>query len=225
MGRCANVSNCQTGPPPDGGIRELADGESWCTNSINGNGRVLQQEKEELPCEDPSLYPDTSHPCVDVGQAWGVCSPGQPRLPSRGFEYEPEYLESTLPLSPSALFAEHPGCGSLPVVVKSNRAGRNGGGLFQVGSLWVFVSVYTCFNKCVHTHKRNMENDTYKLKKNSERKSGNKKTASVRHRIRAEGVVLDWRHFGQVFFFLPPFLPVKLCGRSRRSSFCVRVCV
>jgi len=74
VGRCANVTSCQTGPAPAGGIRDLADGESWCDSSVNGNGRVRQQTKNQDECEDPSLVPSTKNPCVDIGKGWGVCS-------------------------------------------------------------------------------------------------------------------------------------------------------
>jgi hypothetical protein len=41
-----------------------------------------------------------------------------PRVPSLGFEYDPEYLESIPNLSPTALFGKFPGCGSLPLVLQ-----------------------------------------------------------------------------------------------------------
>ena len=40
-GRCRNVSSCKTGPPPQGGIRELEDGELWCDTSVNANGEHM----------------------------------------------------------------------------------------------------------------------------------------------------------------------------------------
>ena len=52
-----------------------------------------------------------------------------------GQDYNPESLTRLLSLSQPQLFAEHKGCGRLPVVVRNNRADRFGGGLFQVSSL------------------------------------------------------------------------------------------
>jgi len=52
-----------------------------------------------------------------------------------GQDYNPESLTRLLSLSQPQLFAEHKGCGILPVVVRNNRADRFGGGLFQVSSL------------------------------------------------------------------------------------------
>ena len=52
-----------------------------------------------------------------------------------GQDYNPEFLNRLLSLSQPQLFAEHKGCGVLPVVVRNNRADRFGGGLFQVSSL------------------------------------------------------------------------------------------
>ena len=52
-----------------------------------------------------------------------------------GQDYNPESLTRLLSLSQPQLFAEHKGCGRLPVVVRNNRAHRFGGGLFQVSSL------------------------------------------------------------------------------------------
>ena len=131
VGRCANVTSCKTGPPPVGGIRDLEDGETWCDTSVNGNGRVLQIVQQQSECDDPSLVPDTGTPCVDVGKGWGVCDAAV-RLPSRGFEYDADMLKGILRMSPQQLFAKYPGCGTLPLMVRSNRAGRHGGGLFQV---------------------------------------------------------------------------------------------
>ena len=130
VGRCVNVTSCKTGPPPAGGIRDLEDGETWCDTSVNGNGRVLQIAQQQSECDDPSLAPDTITPCVDVGKGWGVCDAAV-RLPSRGFEYDADMLKSILHMSPQQLFAGYPGCGTLPLMVRSNRAGRHGGGLFQ----------------------------------------------------------------------------------------------
>lgn len=72
-----------------------------------------------------------STPCLDLGQAWGVCSIDKPKLPGLGFEYDADILTRTLLLTLPELFSEHPGCGSMPVAFRSNRAGRHGGGLFQ----------------------------------------------------------------------------------------------
>lgn len=146
VGRCLLEENaeCQTGPPPQGGNRQLAEGEGWCDTSINGNGRVLYS-KGGLRCDDPSLIPDTTSPCDDAGKAWGVCNPGRPRLPSRGFEYDVEELEGILPMAPDAMFETFPGCGTLPLIVRSNRAGGYGGGLFQV-----CVNIHGHMQECMH---------------------------------------------------------------------------
>ena len=109
----------------------MEDGETWCDTSVNGNGRVLQIAQQQSECDDPSLVPDTVTPCVDVGKGWGVCDAAV-RLPSRGFEYDADMLKGILRMSPQQLFAKYPGCGTLPLMVRSNRAGRHGGGLFQV---------------------------------------------------------------------------------------------
>ena len=146
VGRCLLEENaeCQTGPPPQGGNRQLAEGEGWCDTSINGNGRVLYT-KSGLTCYDPSLIPDTTSPCDDAGKAWGVCNPGRPRLPSRGFEYDVEELEGILPMAPDAMFETFPGCGTLPLIFRSNRAGGYGGGLFQV-----CVNIHGHMQECMH---------------------------------------------------------------------------
>jgi len=65
-------------------------------------------------------------------QAWGVCN-DRPKLPASGFDYDVDALKRMLSLSYPALFSENPGCGSAPLVVRGNTAGRHGGGLFKHG--------------------------------------------------------------------------------------------
>lgn len=131
VGRCLNAV-CRTDPPPMSGVRELADGESWCDTIAGfGSDQVLQVPSHGLNCQAPGS--DTvGVPCDTVGKAWGICA-DKPRVPGLGFDYDPADLARLLSLSYPQLFAEHKGCGTLPVVVRSNKAGRYGGGLFQAG--------------------------------------------------------------------------------------------
>jgi len=132
VGRCVNTTACQTGPPPAGGVRALDPDESWCGTggdsgvSANFHGRVLKAINLVNTCVDPIFE---GYACEDVGKAWGVCT-DRPRVPSLGLDYDPQYLRSVARLSIRPLFDQHPGCGSLPLVVTSNRAGQYGGGLY-----------------------------------------------------------------------------------------------
>ena len=55
--------------PPMSGVRDLADGESWCDSLASWNGRVLQVKKAEELCYAP---PTPREACTDLGQAWCV---------------------------------------------------------------------------------------------------------------------------------------------------------
>jgi len=62
-------------------------------------------------------------------QAWGVCADkDKPRLPGVGFDYDVDDIKLVRSMPSTVLLAEHPECGTLPFVVRSNRAGRHGGG-------------------------------------------------------------------------------------------------
>ena len=112
--------------PPQSGIRDLLDGEAWCTDIINYNGRVLSIPQADTLCYAP---PTQTVACTDLGKAWGKCA--KPKLPCSGHDYDTEDLKRILSMSLPDLFAEQPGCGSSQLIVQSNSAGRHGGGLYQ----------------------------------------------------------------------------------------------
>jgi len=76
-----------------------------------------------------SIHPCTiTHDVLHVRR--GVCS-DKVKLPTVGFEYDPDALIEMLSLPLSDLFAQNPQCGSSQLLLQNNRAGRYGGGLFQ----------------------------------------------------------------------------------------------
>ena len=90
-----------------------------------------------LPYSDPvrlraMLCADGINARLEHGKAWGVCS-SQPKLPSLKMNYDAEFLHRLRTLSAPQIFAEHEGCGSLPLIISGNRAGRYGGGVYQNG--------------------------------------------------------------------------------------------
>jgi hypothetical protein len=119
LGRCVDAV-CRSDPPP-GNSSGLEAGDTWCDTVINDNGQVLQQKAYIQSC-----------PCNDLGKAWGVCS-SKPRLPNLGMDYDVDVLTRLGSLSISEVLNEYEGCGSIPLTVRNNRAGRNGGGIFQDG--------------------------------------------------------------------------------------------
>ena len=127
IGRCVNAV-CRDDPPPMTGIRDLDNGEQWCDTIGFGSDQVLQVPAHGLTC----YVPPSAGACDTVGKAWAVCS-DKPRLPSLAMNYEPADLTRLLALSQAQLFAEYKGCGSVPVLVRANRAGRFGGGAFKAG--------------------------------------------------------------------------------------------
>jgi hypothetical protein len=172
VGRCVNTKACQKGPPPLGGVRELDPDESWCGaggdsgTSANWHGRVLAGQNSLTNCfspvdvNDPNHYAHAKAECADVGKAWGVCST-KPRVPSLGLDYDPEYLRAVARMPIRSLFDQYPGCGSLPLVVTSNRAGQYGGGLFQVCvCVYVCVCVFVCTRMLRRVYTRTHTNVT-----------------------------------------------------------------
>ena len=137
-GRCLNA-RCRTDTPPMTGVTTLEPGESWCDTFASWKGRVLHSPFGDLCC--PGTDYDTivgtyscAQQCIDLGQAWGVCSDSnKPKLPSAGFDYDLKVLEKIRLMTLPALLEAHPGCGTLPLTVRSNHASRHGGGLFQDG--------------------------------------------------------------------------------------------
>eukprot|EP00961_Rhodomonas_salina_P187563 2531620-Rhodomonas_salina.1 len=71
FGRCVNAS-CQV-------AQNGSDSYEWC-QTVDDAGRLLEQTCENCWSLD------------DLGESWGVCSPGRPRLPSAGFDYDAALL-------------------------------------------------------------------------------------------------------------------------------------
>ena len=130
-GRCVVNSTCTAG--------------SGSCRTIDDNGRAMRQE-----------YRDGTH-LLDEGPSIGLCA-DKPRLPVSGFSYSTAEMESLAQLSIDEMFSkvcvvvslvfaqchgailmlclaapslQFPGCGSSPLEVRGNHAGRNGGGLYQ----------------------------------------------------------------------------------------------
>ena len=135
VGRCLDttIDSCRTdAPPPRGDVAlPIEPGESWCDTLADFGGRVIQAP-DSLACAYPALRGGIkARDCDVVNQkGWGVCSE-KPKLPSRGFDYDADYLTQVLAKPLPQLFAELPACGNMPLRVRYNRAGRYGGGIFQ----------------------------------------------------------------------------------------------
>ena len=133
VGRCLDttMNTCRTDAPPPRGDAALPiePGESWCDTLADFGGRVIQSI-DGLNC--PFLPNGDMYGGCDVikEKGWGVCSE-KPKLPSRGFDYDADYLTQVRAKPIPQLFAESPECGNMPLRVRSNRAGRYGGGMFQ----------------------------------------------------------------------------------------------
>jgi hypothetical protein len=67
---------------------------------------------------------------VPLGPSWGPCSE-RPRLPGRGFTYDADEMRAVTALFPTELLTTYPGCGSVPLVLRANRARQNGGGVYK----------------------------------------------------------------------------------------------
>ena len=100
-------------------------GRNICASRIRF---LIQHLLEDDVCHNP-LKPKTK-PHYARTQAWGVCH-DKVKLPSSGFDYEVQTLARirSMPLAP--LFREYTECGTTPLVVRFNEAGRYGGGLFK----------------------------------------------------------------------------------------------
>ena len=130
---------CSTDSPPESGHTALpiAPGESWCDTLLDWGGNIIQSSSQNY-CESPGfqkgqLTGQAYSPCIDTGvKAWGVCAES-PYLPSLGFDYDPDSLMRLITMPVSDLLVEQRKCGSLPLRVASNHAGRHGGGLYKDG--------------------------------------------------------------------------------------------
>ena len=164
-GRCVNAV-CRTDPPPPAGDTSLplAPGEAWCDTVVNWyeilekvdsicyalfdsvcvvfivprGGQVIQAHGPGQNCYNP--FGDLSGgklACIDTGQrAWGACAE-KVKLPSSEFDYDPQSLAGVLDMSVSTLLSSHPGCGTMPLAIRSNRAGRYG------MLMYVYVCMYS----------------------------------------------------------------------------------
>ena len=81
-----------------------------------------------------------------LADAFAHVTQDKPKLPSFGFDYDADAMQSLLSLPLSDLFAANPGCGSSQLVLQKNKAARYGGGLHQQmcnqglqqrGSCWI----------------------------------------------------------------------------------------
>ena len=90
-------------------------------------GQVIQGHGPGQNCYNP--FGDLSGgklACIDTGQrAWGACAE-KVKLPSSEFDYDAQSLAGVLDMSVSTLLSSHPGCGTMPLAIRSNRAGRYG---------------------------------------------------------------------------------------------------
>ena len=101
------------------------------------------------------VYAVSSFTMCCVSNSSARVSAAKPRLPSLGFEYEPEVLQSILQMSPSVLFGQHPDCGSLPLALISNHAGRNGRVAYNHMLSEMCTAPYCCLvpNICLHVRR------------------------------------------------------------------------
>lgn len=126
FGRCAGP--CRTDPHPP--LPAWCNGTEACTSSpdapwcptIDDESKLVVRVREGEVSDEGDMT---------AGLSWGECSPDHPRLPGVDFDYDKNHLLGLLELSSAQLFRKYPGCGQNPVIIRSNKAGRNGGGLFK----------------------------------------------------------------------------------------------
>ena len=106
-------------------------------------GQVIQGHGPGQNCWNP--FGDLSGgklACIDTGQrAWGACAE-KVKLPSSEFDYDPQSLAGVLDMSVSTLLSSHPGCGTMPLAIRSNRAGRYG--------MLMYLYVCICMHACMY---------------------------------------------------------------------------